>query len=53
MEDENYILIEDDIVKTISCNGGIYGTAAVLVDATNLFVNRYLKKNIFKIRTEA
>ena len=32
MEDENKILIEYDIVKEISFNGGISGTTAVLVD---------------------
>ena len=44
MEDDNEIIIKDDIVKTISFNGGISGTTAVLVDAYNLFGKRYLKK---------
>ena len=30
MEDDNDILIEDDIVKAISFNGGIYGTTSVI-----------------------
>ena len=51
MEDDNAILIRDDIVKAISFNVGISGTAAVLVDATNIFGKRALKKNRFKIRT--
>ena len=49
----NDILVEDDIVKAVSFNWVISGTAAVLVDKDNLFVNRTLKKNIFKIRTGA
>ena len=44
MDDYNDILIEDDIVKAISFNGGISGTTDVLVDAANLFGKRALKK---------
>ena len=51
MEDENYILIEDDIVKAISFKGVISGTTAVLVDVANHFGKISLKKNRFKIRT--
>ena len=51
MEDENETLIEDDIVRSISLNGGISGTTAVLVGAENHFDNITLKKNRFKIRT--
>ena len=50
---ENDILIEDDIVKAISFNGGISGTTSVLVDAENLFGKRALNKFNFKIRTVA
>ena len=53
MQDENDILIEDDILKTISFNGGIYGTTYVLVDTENIFGKRALKKNKFKIITGA
>ena len=51
MEDDDYILIEDDIVKAKNFNGGIYGTNAVLFDAVNLFDKRALNKIIFKIIT--
>ena len=44
MEDDNDILIEDDIVKAISFNGGISGTTSVLVDYIDLFGKRSLKK---------
>ena len=37
VEDENVKIIEDDILKAISFNGGISGTTAVLVDAEALF----------------
>ena len=37
VEDDNNMLIEDDIVKAISFNGGIYGTTDVLIDVANLF----------------
>ena len=50
MQDDDEILIEDDMMKDISFNGGIYGTTAVIVDEDNLFGKRSLKKNIFKIR---
>ena len=50
---ENDILIEYDILKTISFNGGIYGTTYIIVDAENLFVNISLNKNSLKIRTGA
>ena len=46
MEDDNEILIEDDIVKAMSFNGGISGTTSVLVDAANLFGDRALKEKI-------
>ena len=46
MEYNNYILIEYDIGKSIGFKGGIYGTMNVLVDAANLFGNRYLKNKI-------
>ena len=45
-KDDNDILIEDDIVKAISFNGGISGNVDVLVDAANIFVKRDLKKKI-------
>ena len=51
VEDDNDILIEDYIVKSISFNGGIYGTTAVLVDAANLFGKRASNKINFKIKT--
>ena len=51
MEDENYILIEDDIVKAISFKGVISGTTAVIVDVANHFGKRSLEKKKFKIRT--
>ena len=44
MEDDNDILIENYIMKTISFNGGMSGTTAVLVDATNIFGKIDLKK---------
>ena len=44
MDDDNDILIEDDIVRAISFNGGISGTTAVIVDAVNILGNRALKK---------
>ena len=53
MEDDNYILIEDDIVKAIGFNGGTYGSRYVLVDAENIFGKRALKKINFKIKTGA
>ena len=53
VEDENEILIEDDIMKAISFNEGIYVTTSVLVDVVNLFGKRALKKNRFKIITGA
>ena len=52
MEDDNAILIEDDIVKAISFNGGISGIIDVLVDADNRFGDRSLKKTNFKIKME-
>ena len=51
VEDDNDILIEDDIVKAISFNGGVSGITAVLFDEANLFGKRYLNKINFKIRT--
>ena len=53
MDNENDILIEDDIVKAISFDGGISGTTAVLFDAGGLFGKRSLNKTNFKIRTGA
>ena len=53
VEDNNDIITEDDIVKDISFNGGIYGTTAVLVDEASLFGKRYFKKIHSKIKTEA
>ena len=50
MEDDNGIIIEDDIVKVIIFNGGIYGTPSVLIDETNIVYKRDLKKK-YKIRT--
>ena len=44
MEDNNEILIEDDIVRAISFNGGISDITSVLVDAENIFGGRSLKK---------
>ena len=44
VEYDNEILIEDDIVKATSFNGGIFGTTTVLVDAENIFGKRALKK---------
>ena len=52
VEDYNEILIEYDIVKAISSNGVIYGTTYVLVDATNLFGKRALKKKKEKSELE-
>ena len=51
MEDYNYILIQDDIVKAVVFDGGIYGTTDVIVDSENLFGNGDLKKINFKIKT--
>ena len=53
MDDDNDILIEDDIVRAISFNGGISGTTAVIVDEANLFSKRVLNKINSKIRTGA
>ena len=44
VKDYNEILIEDDIMKAVSFNGGIYIITALLVAASNLFVKRALKK---------
>ena len=44
MEDDKDILIEDDIVKSVSFNGGVSGTTDFLVDMENIFVKRALKK---------
>ena len=43
MEDYNEILTEYDIVKAISFNGGIFGTTAVIADASNIFGKRAFK----------
>ena len=53
MEEDNDILNEDDIVRSIGFNVGISGTTAVLVDAEIIFGKRDLKKTSFKIRTGA
>ena len=53
MEDDYDILVEYDIVRDISFNGGISGTTSVLVDTSDLFGKRYLKKIGFKINTGA
>ena len=44
VEDDNDIFIEDDIVKAIRFNGGIYGNTAVPVDAENIFGKKASKK---------
>ena len=46
MEYENDILIEYDILKAMSFNGGIYGTPDVIFYTENLFVKISLKKKI-------
>ena len=53
MEDEFDIIIENDIVKFITFNGGIPGTTTSLVDAATLFGKIVLKKINSKINTEA
>ena len=53
MEGEEFILIEYNIVKAVSFNGGISGTTAILVDAKNNFVKRALERINFKTRTVA
>ena len=53
VDDDNDILIEDDIMKSIIFNGGISGNTAVLVGAVALFGKRSLEKNNFKIKTGA
>ena len=49
LEDENDILIEDGIVKSISFNVGIPGANNVLDDAASIFGKRDFKK--IKINT--
>ena len=44
VEDDNDIFIEDDIVKAVSFNGGIYGNTAVPVDAENISGKKASKK---------
>ena len=51
MVDDNDILVEDDIMKAISFNGGISGTTAVLFDAVDIFGEIALNLKNFKIRT--
>ena len=51
MEYDNYIRIEDDILKAVSFNGVISGTTAVIVDAASLFGKIVLKKIYFEIKT--
>ena len=53
MEYDNDILIEYDILKVISFNGGISGTTDVLVYAANIMGEITLKKIRFKIRNVA
>ena len=53
VEDDNYIRIEDDIVKSASFNGDISGNTAVIVDAENIFSKRALEKTNLKLMTEA
>ena len=53
MEYDNDVLIEYDIMKTVSFNGGISVTTSVLVDAVNIFRNRSSKIINFKIKTGA
>ena len=53
MEGEEFILIEYNIVKAVSFNGGISGTTTILVDAKNNFVKRALERINFKIITVA
>ena len=43
MDDDNDILIEDDIIKATSFNGGIYETTSIFVDADAIFGNRDFK----------
>ena len=50
VEDYNDILVEDDIVKDISFNGGISGTTSVLDYAENIYGSRAFKKINYKIR---
>ena len=49
----NDILIEDDILKVISFNGGVSGATTFIVDAEALFGKRYLDKINLKIKTGA
>ena len=51
VEYDNYIRIEDDILKAVSFNGVISGTTAVIVDAASLFGKIVLKKIYFEIKT--
>ena len=51
MEDNNDILIEDGIMKSIRFNGGIYVANSVLVDVEALFVKISLNKINFNIKT--
>ena len=53
VEDYNDILIEDDIMKTVSVNEEISGITAVIIDAVNLFGKKSLEKINFKIKTGA
>ena len=48
MEDDNYVLIEDDTVKAISFNEGISGTTAFLLMQGIYFAKDTLKKSISK-----
>ena len=53
MENDNDLLIEDDFVKAIIFNGGIYGTTGVIVDVENLFGKRDSDINNLTIITGA
>ena len=53
MEDDNNIIIEYDMVKGISFNGGISGTSNFIVNAAALFSKIALNKINFKIKTGA
>ena len=52
MENDNDILIEYYIVKAVSFNECIYGTTAVIADASTIFGERSLKKNNSKSELE-
>ena len=53
VEDDNSILVENDIMKAISFNGGISVTTYILIYETNVFGKRASKKINPKIKTGA